>query len=140
VNPTALLGGDSLMKPSVLLSITAVYMALLGVGFIFAPQAIGVGAVPADAPAALIAYLRVFGTTFLGIAVLNWAARNAEPSTARTAILLGNMVGFSVGPALDVWGLLSGARPLAAVFAVVHLLFAAAFFRAWRASKSARTS
>jgi hypothetical protein len=42
-----------------------VYMGLLGLGFIFAPQKIGVGAVPADAPAALIAYLRVFGSTFL---------------------------------------------------------------------------
>ncbi len=128
------------MRLNVLLSITAVYMALLGLGFIFAPQAIGVGAVPADAPAALITYLRVFGSTFLGIAVLNWKARNAEPSTARNAIILGNMVGFSVGPALDVWGLLTGARQLAVVFAVIHLLIASAFFLAWRASKSAKTS
>ena len=88
------------MKLNVLLSITAVYMALLGLGFIFAPQAIGIGAVPADAPAALIAYLRLFGSTFLGIAVLNWTARNAKPSTARKAIILGNSW-VSVGPALD---------------------------------------
>ncbi len=115
------------MKLKLLLSTTAVYMGLLGLGFIFAPQKIGVGAVPADAPAALIAYLRVFGSTFLGIAVLNWTARNAEPSTARQAIILGNIVGFSVGPALDVWGLLSGARPLAVVFAFIHLLIASAF-------------
>jgi hypothetical protein len=128
------------MKLNVLLSITAVYMALLGLGFIFAPQAIGVGAVPEDAPPALIAYLRVFGTTFLGIAVLNWTARNAEPSMALEAIILGNIVGFSVGPALDVWGLLSGARRLAAVFAVIHLLIALAFIWAWRASTPAKTS
>ena len=66
-------------------------MALLGLGVIFAPQTIGIGAVPADAPAALIAYLRVFGSTFLGIAVLNWTARNAEPSTARNAIILATL-------------------------------------------------
>lgn len=131
---------DLLMKLNVLFSITAVYMALLGLGFIFVPQAIGVGAVPADAPAALIAYLRVFGSTFLGIAVLNWTARNAEPSTARKAIILGNIVGFSVGPALDVWGLFSGARQLGVVFAVIHLLIASAFIWAWRASMSAKTS
>jgi len=128
------------MKLKVLLSITAVYMALLGLGFIFVPQAIGSGAVPADPPPALIAYLRVFGGTFLGIAVLNWTARNAEPSPARQAIVLGNIVGFGVGPALDVWGLLSGARQLAVVFAVVHLLIAVAFIGAWRASRSAGTS
>ncbi len=122
------------MKLSVLLSITAVYMAVIGLGFIFAPQAIGVGAVPADAPPALIAYLRVFGGPFLGIAVLNWTARNAEPSAARTAIILGNIVGFSVGPAVDVWGLLTGARQLAVVFAGIHLLIAFAFIWAWRGS------
>jgi hypothetical protein len=128
------------MKLNVLLSITAGYMALLGLGFIFAPQAIGIGAVPAAAPPALIAYLRVFGGPFLGIAVLNWTARNAEPSTARTAIILGNLVGFSVGPALDVWGLLTGARQLAVVFAGIHLLIALAFIWAWRTSTSAKAS
>jgi hypothetical protein len=126
------------MKLNVLLSITAAYMALLGLGFIFAPRAIGIGAVPADAPAALIAYLRVFGTTFLGIAVLNWTARNSEPSTARTAIILGNIVGFSVGPALDVWGMFSGARQLGMVFGAIHLLIALAFISALRADRSAR--
>ncbi len=115
------------MKLKLLLSTTAVYMGLLGLGFIFAPREIGIGAVPADAPAALIAYLRVFGSTFLGIAVLNWTARNAEPSTARQAIIFGNIVGFGVEPVVDVWGLLSGARPLAVVFGFIHLLIASAF-------------
>lgn len=126
------------MKLDVLLTITAVYMALLGLGFIFAPQAIGIGAVPPDAPPALIAYLRVFGGPFLGIAVLNWTARKAEPSAARNAIILGNIVGFSAGPAVDVWGLQNGARPVAAVFLVIHLLVALAFLWAWRTSRSAR--
>lgn len=119
------------MKLHVLLAITAVYMALLGLGFIFAPQSIGAGAVVGASPE-LIAYLRVFGGPFLGIAVLNWTARHAEPSTARNAIILGNIVGFGFGPVLDVWGLLTGARPLAVVFGVIHLLIALAFIRAWR--------
>jgi hypothetical protein len=124
------------MTLNVLLRIAAIYMALLGLGFIFAPEALGRGAVPVDASPALIAYLRVFGSTFLGIAALNWTARNAEPSTARTAIIVGNIVGFSVGPAVDVWGLLSGARRLAVVFAIIHLLMALAFVWAWRADTS----
>jgi Transposase len=72
-----------------------------------------------DAFAVLIAYLRLFGSPFLGIAVLNWTARNA--------IILGNIVGFGAIAALDVWGLFSGARPLTKVFAIIHLLFAVAF-------------
>ena len=126
------------MKPNLLLSITAIYMALLGLGFIFAPQAIGIGAVPSDASAALIAYLRVFGSTFLGIAVLNWTARNAEPSTARNAIILANIVGFGAAGVLDVWGLFSGARQLAMVFAIIHLLIAVAFIWVGRMSWSTK--
>ncbi len=116
------------MKLKLLLSISAIYMALLGLGFIFAPQAIGIGAVPADASAALIAYLRVFGSTFIAIALMNWMARNAEPSTALNAIVLANIVGFGSAGLLDVWGLFSGARQLAIVFAAIHLIIAIAFF------------
>jgi hypothetical protein len=123
------------MKLNVLLSITAIYLAILGIAFIFAPLPAGAGAVPADAPPALIAYLRMFGPPFLGIAILNWTSRNAEPSTARNSIILGNIVGFGVGPWLDVWGLFSGARQLAVVFAVLHLLIALAFVHAWRTCK-----
>ena len=91
------------------LSIASIYMALVGLGLIFAPQCFGAGAVPADASAALIAYLGLFGSPFLGIAALNWMARNAEPSTARTAIIIGNIIGFTAIVALDLWGLFSGA-------------------------------
>ena len=122
------------MKLRILLSIAAIYMAFVGLGLIFAPQRFGVGALPPEASAALIAYLRLFGSPFLGIAVLNWTARNAEPSTARNAITVGNIVGFAAIAALDVWGLLSGARPLTKVFAVIHLLFAVAFIWVGRMS------
>ena len=126
------------MKLSLLLGVAAVYMALAGLGFIFAPQAIGIGAVPPDASPALIAYLRLFGSPFLGIAVLNWTARNAEPSRARDAIILGNIVGFAAIAALDMWGMSSGARPLTKVFAVVHLLLAVAFIWVGRRSMSGK--
>ena len=42
------------MNLNILLSIAAIYMAIVGLGLIFAPQAFGVGAVPVDASAALI--------------------------------------------------------------------------------------
>jgi hypothetical protein len=128
------------MTLRVLLSIAAIYMALVGLGLIVAPQAFGTGAVPTDASAALTAYLRLFGSPFLGIAVLDWTARNAEPSTARNAIILGNIVGFAAIAALDVWGSLSGGRPLTKVFAVIHLLLAIAFIWVGRRSMSAKRS
>jgi hypothetical protein len=127
------------MRLRILLSIAAIYMALVGLGLIVAPQAIGMGAVRTAASDALVAYLRLFGSPFLGIAVLNWTARHAEPSTARNAIILGNMVGFGAIAALDVWGLFSGARPLTKVFAIIHLLFAVAFIGVGRMRMSAKT-
>ena len=126
------------MKLNGLLSISAVYMALLGLGFVLAPQIIGIGAVPADASAALIAYLRVFGSTFIAIGVLNWTTRKAETSAARNAIVLANTVGFGLAASLDVWGVLTGGRQLALVFAIVHLLLTVAFIWAGRTSLSAK--
>jgi hypothetical protein len=125
------------MKLRILLSIAAIYMALVGLGLIFLPQAFGVGAVPTDASAALITYLRLWGSPLLGIAVLNWMARNAEPSTARNAIIIGNIVGFAAIAALDVWGSFSGGRPVTKVFALIHLCFAIAFIWVGRMSRSA---
>ena len=73
------------MKLKTLLTLAAIYMGILGVSFILVPRAIGIGAVPDDASAALIAYLRILGSPFLGIAVLNWTARNLAPSRALLA-------------------------------------------------------
>ena len=115
------------MELNILLRIASIYMALAGLGFISVPQIIGVAAVPPDASAPLIAYLRLFGSPFLGIAVLNWMARDEKPSTARNAIIIGNAVGFGAIALLDLWGLFSGARQATKVFALMHGLFAVAF-------------
>jgi hypothetical membrane protein len=104
-----------------------------------APRQIGIDAVPSDASPALIAYLRIFGAPILGIAVLNWMARNADPSAERNAIVLGNIVGFGCVTLMDVWGVFSGgARPVAKLFLVIHLLMTVAFVLAGRASMRAQ--
>jgi hypothetical protein len=127
------------MKLKVVFIVSAIYLAVLGVGFMFAPRQIGIEAVPPDASPALIAYLRIFGGPFLGIAVLNWLARNAEPSPARHAIVLANIVGFGCVTAMDVLGVFSGsARQAAKLFLVIHLLMTVAFVVAERASMRAQ--
>jgi hypothetical protein len=73
------------------------------------------------------------------MAVLNWMARNAEPSTARNAIVLGNIVGFACVTAMDSWGVFSGgARQAAKLFLVIHLLLTVAFIVAGHASMRAQ--
>jgi hypothetical protein len=122
------------MKLERVLTISAVYLAILGVGFMLAPREVGIGAVPPDASPALVAYLRIFGGPCLGIAVLNWLARNAEPSTARNAIVIANTVGFGCVTLMDIWGVFSGgARPVAKLFLAIHLVMTIAFIAAGRA-------
>jgi hypothetical protein len=110
------------------LVLSALYLAAIGLALMLFPLQFGVGAVPADAPGELVALLRLLGGPFLGIAVLNWLARDAAPASGLRAVLVANLVGFGAVAANDVWGVASGeAREIARVFLVVHLLFAAAF-------------
>ena len=126
------------MSLRTVLTVSALYLAIVGIGIMFVPRQFGVEAVPADASPALIAYLRVLAGPFLGIAVLNWMSRDAEPSTARDAVVLANIVGFGCVAAMDVWGVFGGgARPIAKVFLVVHLLLFLAFIVAGRANMRA---
>jgi hypothetical protein len=127
------------MKLNILLTISAIYLALVGLGFLFAPTAIMFGTVEAGASAALIANLRGPASTFIAIAVLNWVARNAEASKARDVIVLANTIGFGLAGILDVLAVLSGAPAIELVPAIINLLIAAAFFWAGRASMSAKT-
>ncbi len=128
------------MKLNVVLTISAIYLAVLGLGFMFAPRQIGIDAVPVDASPALVAYLRIFSGPFLGIAVLNWLARKAPSSPARDAILLANIVGFGCVTAMDVWGVFSGdARPVAKIFLAVHSLMFIAFVLTRRAVRRVKT-
>jgi hypothetical protein len=114
------------------LTLSALYLAAVGLALIFFPLQFGRGAVPADAAPQLLALLRLLGGPLLGIAVLNWLSRNAEPPTLRL-VVLANIVGFGAVTANDIWGVASGeARDLAKLFLIVHLLFTLAFVAAAR--------
>lgn len=121
------------------LTLSAIYLAIVGLALMFVPLRFGVGAVPPDASSELIALLRLLGGPFLGIAVLNWFSRDLDRSKALDIILIANIVGFGSVAANDVWGVASGeARQLAKIFLIVHLLFAVAFVFALRAARQNR--
>lgn len=115
------------------LTLSAIYLAAVGLGLMLFPLQFGVGAVPPDASPELVALLRLMGGPFLGIALLNWLARNLGPSAGLRAIVLANVVGFGAVAANDVIGVATGeARDLARLFLIAHLLFTAAFVLAAR--------
>ncbi|MFP5295962.1 MAG: hypothetical protein ACLGG3_01395 [Alphaproteobacteria bacterium] len=112
------------------LTLSSIYLAVVGLALMFATRKFGVGAVPEDASTELLALLRLLGGPFLGIAVLNWLSRGATEGWLRT-VLIANAVGFGAVALNDVQGVLTGeARELARVFLVVHLGFALAFVAA----------
>jgi hypothetical protein len=126
------------VKLNTVLTISAIYLGVLGVGFMLAPRQFGIDAVPLDPSPELVAYLRVLGGPFLGIAVLNWLTRGAPPSPTRNAIVAANIVGFACVTAMDVWGVFSGgARDVAKIFLVIHFGMTVAFVLAGRAGTRA---
>ena len=109
------------------LTLSALYLAAVGVGLMFFPLQFGIGAVPPDASPELRALLRLLGGPFLGIAVLNWLSRDPDPKRLR-AVLIANIVGFGTVAANDIVGAVTGeARAAAKIFLVVHLAFTIAF-------------
>lgn len=128
------------MKLKVILIIAAVYMALIGIGHLFAPVAMSAGVIPADASPGVVAFLRHYSAIFLAIAVMNWMARNAEPSPARNAIVAANIILFALAAILDIAAVLSGAGPAGLVPASMNLVIAALFVWAVRASMPAHVS
>jgi hypothetical protein len=130
-------GRYSMLKAT--LTLSALYLAAIGLALVFFPLRFGIGAVPPDASPQLVALLRLLGGPFLGIAALNWLSRDEGPSRALSAILLANIVGFGAVAANDVWGVASGeARDVAKIFLVIHMLFTLAFVVAARRAGIAR--
>lgn len=114
----------------VTLTLSACYLAFVGLALTFFPLQFGRGAVPEDAAPELLALLRLLGGPFLGIAALNWLSRNAGASMLRV-VMIANIVGFGAVAANDIWGVVSGeARDIAKLFLIIHLLFTSAFVTA----------
>lgn len=119
-----------------LLVISAAYLGLIGLALLIFPAQFGVGAVPENPSAELLALLRLLGGPLIGIAVLNWMSRNADPPTIRNTVILADLVGFGVVAANDVVGVATGAsRAAATYFLIVHLAFAIAFAVVWVRAK-----
>jgi hypothetical protein len=125
------------MKLGVVLTLSAIYMAAIGLITLFAPHVLTFGAVDASASAEILFSLRIPASMALGIAVLNWMSRNAEASVARKAVVTANVTGFALATVLGIWGGLSGAPAAAWAFVVVDALFMTGFLVTGRDGKGA---
>jgi hypothetical protein len=123
----AMTEGDTMIKPSLLFLLAAIYLAIGGLVTLIVPVESSFGMIPAASSGALVAFIRGYGGSLIGIAVLDFLVRNEGSSKARDAIFLGNFVGFGLVALTDILALAAGAPQAALVFTVLDILFALGF-------------
>jgi uncharacterized membrane protein YfcA len=115
------------VKLSNLLAVAAVIGAVFGVGFVVASgPVLAIYGITLDKAGTLVAQL--FGALLIGLATLNWFARNVTEPEARRAVVLGNLVGDVVGFVVILMGQLSGiANAVGWSNVAIYLLLALGF-------------
>ena len=115
------------MKLNNLLVVAAVIGAVFGVAFVVASgPLLAIYGIPLDKAGTLVAQL--FGALLIGLAVLNWFARNVTDPDARQAVVLGNLTGDVVGFVVILIGQLAGiANTLGWVNVAIYLVLALGF-------------
>lgn len=115
------------MKLSTLLVVAAVIGAAFGVAFVVASgPLLSVYGITLDKAGTLVAQL--FGALLIGLAVLNWFARNVTDPEARQAIVYGNLVGDVIGFVVILIGQLAGiANAVGWSSVAIYLLLALGF-------------
>ena len=127
------------MKPSLLFILSAIYLAIGGLGLLLVPHALTMGILPANASVALTGLARGLGATLLAIATLNALVRNHPASKTRDAVFLGNTVGFGLNAINDIMIQLSGTAPSEGWgFVVLDVLFTIGFI--WVGKKNMSTA
>lgn len=115
------------MKLNSLLMIAAVIAAAFGIAFVVASgPLLAIYGITLDKAGTLIAQL--FGALLIGLAVVNWLARHVTDPQGQQAVVLGNLVGDTVGFVLILIGQLGGiANALGWVNVALYLLLALGF-------------
>ena len=110
-----------------LLMVAAVIGAAFGVAFVVASgPLLAIYGITLDKAGTLVAQL--FGALLIGVAVLNWFARNVTDPEARQAVVVGNLTGDVVGFVVILIGQLAGiANALGWANVAIYLLLALGF-------------
>jgi hypothetical protein len=117
------------MYTKLLMTLSAMLMAMLGLAASFVPQELlahyGFGP---DRHAALL--IQVFGAAYLGFAMLNWMARhNLIGGIYSRPVAMGNMIHFAIAALALVKGAMSGSARTSEMIgaALVYTIFAVWF-------------
>ncbi len=113
------------MKRSLFLSIKAIISIVCGLALLLIPGAfMGLAGVTLDPGGTAMA--RLVGALLIGIAIMCWTARNADPSVGREAFVLGLFVGDTLGFVVMLLAQLAGLMTAFGwVFVLLWLVLAA---------------
>ena len=126
------------MNSRLMLTVAAIYLGLVGMGLLLAPTFMVLD-LPDTASSLLVAQLRAMSDVFIGVAVIDWLARDAEASKARDAIILGNTVGFGLSVLLGISVVLTGNDIVSWVYTGLSLFCLVGFVTVTRANMSVAT-
>lgn len=118
------------MNRSLFLTIVAVVNALFGLAMLIAPARLATFyGMAFDATSLYVA--RIAGAILLGLAVTQWAAREAPASGLVTGVLVSGLVASGLAVVVEVHGTVEGVVGATAGWSTVilHALFAAGFAR-----------
>lgn len=115
------------MRLNNLLVVAAIIAAVFGVAFVIASGSLlALYGVTLDKAGTLVAQL--FGALLIGMAVINWFARNVTDPDARQAVVFGNLAGDAVGFVVILLGQLAGiTNALGWSSVAIYLLLALGF-------------
>ncbi|MEW5939386.1 MAG: hypothetical protein AB1750_06985 [Chloroflexota bacterium] len=129
------------MKLNVMFTIAAVYLIASGLFGLIAPAAASAGTLPESAPGMLSMMIRFWGVAYIGLGLIAWLVRNAEPSKARDGVTLGVTVFFALHALTSLYGQFTDTSVSTHwVMATVQALIAVGFFVAGRASMSGKSA
>lgn len=92
------------MKLNVMFIIAAIYGIASGLFSLIAPAAASAGTLTEGMPGMLFMMVRFFGVAYIGLGLIAWLVRNAEPSKARDGVTLGLTVFFALHALTSLYG------------------------------------
>ena len=116
------------MNTKIIMTASALLLAILGFGATFLPQEILTALhQPAAAPLPLV--IQLLGALYLAFGMLNWTAKDSLiGGIYNRPILMGNVMHFTVGALALAKSVFAGQRePLVVTLAVFYAIFAIAF-------------
>ncbi|MBM3126004.1 MAG: hypothetical protein FJZ87_13180 [Chloroflexi bacterium] len=129
------------MKLNVMFTIAALYGIVIGLFSLIAPAAASAGTLTEGMPGMLFMTARFFGVSYIGLGLIAWLVRNAEPSKTRDSVTLGLTVFFALHALTSLYGQFTDTSVSTHwVMATVQALIAVGFFVAGRASMSGKSA